>query len=127
LVGLLFQPGSVASLIAFGSFTAISFPLYSLAIALMNDVIDHDLRVPASGVLIMAYGIGSVIGPLAAGFAFDAFGANAFWVMLSLSTGVVVPYAAYRLVRSPRITQHTPYQAYASEPYSVPATFGEDD
>ena len=49
-VGAFVRPDSGAILVVFGAFTALSFPLYSLAISHVNDEIDPQLRVPASAV-----------------------------------------------------------------------------
>ena len=87
--GLVVPAASMLTLVVFGAFTALSFPLYSLAISHVNDEIDPRLRVPASAVLVMAYGLGSVIGPLIGGLAIHRLGPASFWVLLAASTALL--------------------------------------
>ncbi len=99
LAGLAVRPDSAGLFVVFAAFTALSFPLYSLAISHVNDLIDPTQRVPAGAVLTMAYGIGSVLGPVIGGLALARIGAAAFWWLLAVSTGLLLPYGARRVVR----------------------------
>lgn len=101
VAGAFVRADSVAVLVVFGAFTALSFPLYSLAISHVNDEIDPQLRVPASAVLVMSYGIGSVIGPVVGGVAIQRIGPVSFWWLLAASTGLLAPYAVHRVLRRP--------------------------
>ncbi len=126
LLGLAFDAGSPGSFTAFALFTALSFPLYSLGISHVNDVIDPDMQVAASGVITMAYGLGSVVGPIVAGVAFEQ-SPSAFWIVLASSTGVLVPYAAYRLLRIPRIPPRGTHRPLAPEPSTTLTSLWTED
>ncbi len=60
------------------------FPLYGLAVALVNDAIAPTQRVPAAAGLVLVFGIGSIFGPLIVGPAVGAFGPQAFFTVLAL-------------------------------------------
>ena len=127
LGGLAVRPGSVGTFVTFGLFAALSFPLYSLAISHVNDVIDPELQVPASAVLVMSYGLGSVIGPVAAGLAFDWFGPVSFWWLLAASTGLLIPYAVYRLAKRPAIQQRFRFRVVPTNAAPQPTILWADE
>lgn len=71
----------------FGGF---SFTLYPLSVAYTNDFLTAEDLVPASGGLIVAYGMGAAIGPIVASLAMDVFGARGLfsfigWICVSLA------------------------------------------
>ncbi len=49
------------------AFGAVAFPIYALTVAHANDFVGPEERVVVSGTLLLVYGIGAIIGPLAAG------------------------------------------------------------
>ena len=63
---------------------ALIYPLYGLAVALVNDAATPASRVPAAAGLVLLFGIGSIFGPLAVGWAVGAFGPQAFFGALTL-------------------------------------------
>lgn len=69
-------------LIAFGVFGGFSLPMYALCIAHTNDHLKPSQMVAASGGLILAGGIGAVIGPVGIAFAMDA---DIEWFFASLA------------------------------------------
>ncbi|MGH6870944.1 MAG: MFS transporter [Rhizomicrobium sp.] len=64
------------------------FPLYSLAVAHTNDRIDTRLRVPAAAGLVLLFGLGSILGPLAIGAAMTALGAAGYYDVLAATMAV---------------------------------------
>jgi MFS family permease len=126
LTGLLFDPGTVGSYLALGMFTATSFPLYSLAISHVNDVIPENMQVSAAGVMTMAYGIGSVTGPAVAGLVFSITGPNSYWVLLSGSTGVLAVYVVYRLIRRPVLANRAGFRPLPPEPSPAPTLLRDE-
>lgn len=86
---------TVAAITLFGG---LSFPFYTVAVAHVNDRIDDEHRLPASGAMILLFGIGSVLGPAAASAAMDAFGPRGFFLLLSAVTAGLALYALYRIV-----------------------------
>lgn len=63
---------------------ALIYPLYGLAVALVNDAASPASRVPAAAGLVLLFGIGSIFGPLAVGWAMGAFGPPAFFGVLAI-------------------------------------------
>jgi MFS family permease len=104
--------GSVLIFVALGLYTAISYPLYSLAMSHLNDVIEPELRTASAGVLILAYGVGSVTGPFLASLLMD-WEAVGFWVSLAASNLIITPYLVYRIVTRRRENKwkHVPFGA----------------
>lgn len=78
---------------------AFSFPLYSLAIAHLNDRIERTQVVAAGAKLVLAYGVGAVIGPVTASALMGAFSPAAFMWFFAGIHGVVAIYALFRLSR----------------------------
>lgn len=55
-------------------FMALIASIYSIAVALTNDLVDPSERVPASSALMLSYGIGSIIGPLSGAWLMEFIG-----------------------------------------------------
>ena len=90
----LFVAGAV-----YGAFT---LTVYALSAAQINDLADPEKLVQvASGVLI-AYGIGAVIGPILAGQLMGQFGPKSVFVMNATIMGGLALYTAWRMVRRAR-------------------------
>jgi MFS family permease len=67
---------------------ALVFPLYSLAVAHTNDKIATALRGPAASGLVLLFGLGSILGPLAVGQAMTRLGAGGYYEVLAAVMGV---------------------------------------
>ena len=79
-----------------------SNPLYSLLIAYTNDYLEADDMAAASGGLVFIGGVGAIAGPLIIGWMMDRFGAQAFFMVISvLMTGLAI-YAGFRMTQSSR-------------------------
>ena len=73
----------------FGGF---AMPLYSLAITTVNDQLLPEDMVQSASALYVFYGVGSMIGPLAASLVMERFGAHALYMTIALILG---GYAAF--------------------------------
>lgn len=73
-VEILFVIGFLASLM--------QFCLYPLAVAFSNDHVEGEHRVSLTAMLLMTYGIGASIGPLAAGVLMKMFGSNMLYAFV---------------------------------------------
>lgn len=82
---------------AIALFGGLTFPFYTVSVAHVNDRISTAERLPASGAMILLFGIGSVLGPIAASWAMDAMGPRGFFVLLSGATAAFAAYTLYRL------------------------------
>jgi MFS family permease len=67
---------------------ALVFPLYSVAVAHTNDKIAPQIRVPAAAGLVLLFGLGSILGPLAVGQAMTWLGAGGYYEVLAGVMGV---------------------------------------
>ncbi len=74
-------------------------PLYSLFLAYTNDFLSTEDMPAASGGLVLIFGVGAILGPLASGWAMERFGPFAFWLVLSLTFAVMALYALYRMTQ----------------------------
>jgi len=75
-------------------------PLYALLLAYTNDNVPAEDMPATSGGLVFTFGLGAIIGPIVIGFAMDAFGPFAFWVVLGGTFAAIVLYAFYRMSQS---------------------------
>ena len=72
-------------------------PLYALLLAYTNDNVPAEDMPATSGGLVFTFGLGAIIGPIAIGFAMDALGPFAFWIVLGGTFAVIAVYALYRI------------------------------
>jgi hypothetical protein len=70
------------------------FPLYALAVAQTNDAVAPNVRVAATAGLVLLFGLGSIAGPLAAGWAMTVLGPISFFGLLAAVLTVTVAAAA---------------------------------
>lgn len=66
------------------------FTLYPLMVALANDMIEPERRVSLSASLLMAYGVGASIGPLAVGALIEPLGGNILYAFFALCAVMIV-------------------------------------
>ena len=72
-------------------------PLYALLLAYTNDNVPAEDMPAISGGLVFTFGLGAIIGPLGMGFAMDALGPFAFWIVLGGTFATIALYAFYRM------------------------------
>ena len=78
----------------------VTTPLYALLLAFTNDSLSAEEMPGASGGLVFAFGLGAIVGPLAAGGAMEVMDPYAFWLVLATTFVAISLYALYQ------ITQH---------------------
>ncbi len=91
------SPNAVLPLIAV--YGALAYPLYGLAVAHANDYADASEFVIVSGGLLLLYGVGTMIGPLAASAAMTALGPEALFIATASGHAIIAGYAYYRTTR----------------------------
>ena len=97
------SPLLLAALAAWGGAPAV---IYSLAIAHANDRVDDHQRIAASSGLLMLWGLGATLGPMAASLLMDSFGRAALFAFtgaLGIALGLFLVWR--RMVRKPAITR----------------------
>lgn len=78
-------------------------PLYALLLAYTNDNMLAEDMPAISGGLVFTFGLGAILGPLAVGFAMDAIGPFAFWLVLGGTFAAITVYALYRMSQTEAI------------------------
>jgi len=99
--GTAFSESNLLLLVAL-VFGGLALPLYSLCIAHTNDHLTSKQMVAASSTLVMANGLGAVVGPSIGGLALDLLGMPGFfWSLIAINI-VLVIFGLYRMsVRPP--------------------------
>jgi MFS family permease len=76
-----------------------STPLYALCIAHTNDYLNPSQMVAASGTLVLAVSIGSMLGAPITAFAMDTLGTQAFFYAIGTSMAFICLFALWRTTR----------------------------
>ena len=77
------------------------FVLYPLCITQVCDHLDHSHIITATAFLLIAYGLGSVFGPVLSSITIDAFGINALFLYFTALLGVLGAIGAYSMILRP--------------------------
>lgn len=104
-VGFVFlSPESRLANLALASlFGAAIFAMYPIIIAHANDHAPHGTSIQVSGGLLMVFGLGSIGGPLIAGWAMSSVGQGGLFLTTMGAHIVLVLFAAWRIARGPVI------------------------
>ncbi len=86
--------GAIAKIVASFLVGALIFPVYAISAAHTNDAIEPQNRVSAAAGLVLLFGLGSILGPLASGGAISAMGTDGYYVVLAISTMASLAAAA---------------------------------
>jgi MFS family permease len=107
---------------------SVLYPIYALNVAHANDHAKPDEFVEVSSGLLIIYGVGTMIGPLASGALMDASGPSAFFVMLAVTFGLYSAYAFYRSRQraKPAEDDRVDFQAVPLARTQTPQTFELD-
>jgi MFS family permease len=121
LAGLAAGRSLVALFALAALFGGTNLPLYSLCVAYVNDYLERDQIVPASGTLVLIGGVGAAFGPITAAVAMRSFGPAGFFWWLATVHAAIGAFALYRMTRRralPRAEQGS-YVAVAPHPTPV--------
>jgi len=80
-------------------FGFLSFPLYMLCVAHMNDSVEHDGFVEAASGLLLIWGAGAVLGPLIASNVIVAVGLSGLFHTTAALQTVLLAFTLYRISR----------------------------
>ena len=83
-------------------YSGMSLPMYSLAIAHINDFIQPDEIVGVSATLQFIVGMGAIIGPISASLFMNILGADGFFVYLFLTHLSLGLFGIYRMSKRPK-------------------------
>jgi len=77
----------------------LSIPLYSLCIAHANDYLEPEQMVAASSGLVLASGVGAVLGPITTSLAMSLFGSSGFFWWLAAIHAAMGLFVVYRMAK----------------------------
>lgn len=103
------------AILAAAAIGGMSFPLYAICVAYVNDYLQPQEMVGASSGLYVIYGVGATIGPLLAGPLMQVFGPAGFSLYLAIAHGILAAFVVYRMTVREAITADT-QSAYAPMP-----------
>lgn len=86
----------------------LSYPMYSLALSHVVDVLPPGQAVRGSMAVVFLNGVGAIMGPLAASITMDLSGPQGFFWTIALVHALIGIYALARLVGRPKIEELTP-------------------
>jgi MFS family permease len=112
-----YAPGFIWFAVAcYGAFL---FTLYSIAVALINDIVGPELRVKIAGAILILYGLGAIIGPIIVGPLMDLVGVQALFIVSALTSALLAALAIYRrLYQAIFVKPVQPFVAVPSNQYS---------
>ena len=84
---------------AAGVYGSVSFTVYSLAAAHINDFAERDQLVQVASGLLITYGIGASVGPIVASVFMGQLGANSLFLYSTIVSGGLGTFALYRMRR----------------------------
>jgi MFS family permease len=102
--------GDVAGVMAMFAYGALTFPLYTVAVSHVNDRVEPEQRVAASGAMILLFGAGSILGPVVTSVAMDAAGPVGFFLVLAIVSLAFGGFTLGRILATPRSTLQQPAQ-----------------
>jgi MFS family permease len=113
---LLLQPTDpTVILVLVALYGGLTYPIYGLAVAHANDYAEAGEFVAVSGGLLLLYGFGTIVGPLAASAAMSAIGPAYLFLVTALAHAGIAGYAIYRTYKRAPIPEHV-RDAYRSVP-----------
>ena len=94
------RPTEAATIVMLvGIYGAMSYPIYGLAVAQANDFTDPGEFVAVSGGLLLLYGVGTMIGPIAASTAMTFGGPAMLFAVTAMSHLTIAGFALFRTTR----------------------------
>ena len=80
-------------------YSAVFLPMYSLAVAHVNDFLKPDEIVAASSSFAILVGIGAVMGPILVSSFMSLIGANGFFIYLLIGHAMLGLFGLYRMAK----------------------------
>ena len=82
-----------------GIFSAMSLPMFSVAVAHVNDFLESNEIISASSTFNILIGVGSILGPILVSSSMTLVGPNGFFIYLFLVHGTLGLFGLYRMAR----------------------------
>ena len=108
LISILIVISSYLSLFLFfilvAIYSCVSLPMYSLAVAHINDFLKPDEIVSASSTFLILVGIGSIVGPIFVSSLMTLMGSNGYFIYLFVIHGLLGLFGLYRMAKRTKPT-----------------------
>ncbi len=78
-------------------FGGLTFPMYSITLSHISDVVGTNQAVSASALYVFVGGIGAILGPLVAAWALETVGASGFFIVMAMTHALVGVFALYQI------------------------------
>ncbi len=99
------------------------FAMYPVIVAHANDHAGEGAAIRVSGGLLLVFGLGSIVGPLAAGYGMTAFGNRSLFAVTSVSHMLIVAFALLRIrTSSPPVADKGSFVPTGSARMTTPQT-----
>ncbi len=118
---------TLSLMVVFCIFGGLTFPMYSLCISHANDRLTSRQMLAASSTLVLACGVGAVMGPPGASYAMAHLGADGFlWYFVAVHAGIGL-FAIYRMTRrAPTPLEEQENVAFAPQAASLVPAFSSE-
>lgn len=99
--------------IAFAALGGVSLPMYSIAVAHTNDRLDPEQMTGASSTIVLILGLGSIQGPIIAGYLLNTMGSPGYLINLGVTHLIIATGMLYFMVKREAVAHEdqTHYQA----------------
>ncbi|MGI9611052.1 MAG: MFS transporter [Acidimicrobiia bacterium] len=91
-------PGITHLMVVMFLFGGLTFPMYSIALSHISDVVGPNSAVSASALYAFVGGIGAIVGPIAAALSLDSVGPTGFFIVMAATHALVGIFALYQIV-----------------------------
>ncbi|MGI3164488.1 MFS transporter [Pseudooceanicola sp. 200-1SW] len=103
IIGFVLADSFTALLVAAFIIGAMTNPLYSLLLAYLNDILDHDQMAAGSAGMLFVNGLGAIGGPLLTGWVMTMTGPKGFFLFIAVLLLATAAYAFYRMTQRPSV------------------------
>jgi fucose permease len=110
-----------------GAWGAMAFPLNAISVAHANDNANPDEYVMLSSGLLLMYGLGAIVGPLASSAAMSVVGAGGLFLFTALVHAVLLLYILNRTLRrrAPDAAHHVPFDDAVAASHTTSQVYEE--
>ncbi|PJE26939.1 Predicted arabinose efflux permease, MFS family [Pseudooceanicola antarcticus] len=102
-IGWMLGESYVALLVAALFIGGMTNPLYSLLLAYLNDLLEHDQMAAGSAGMMFVNGLGAIGGPILTGYAMTLAGPGGFFLFIAVLLLATAGYAFYRMTQRPSV------------------------
>ncbi len=82
-------------------FGGLAYALYPICLAHANDFMDSRKLVPAAAGMLLCYGVGASVGPVAASQVMSRIGVEGLFLFIAVAAGLLAGFTVYRMFRRP--------------------------